>query len=277
MPEAIGLTGGEGVLGSRLERALVRSGACVSQFRDDIRNAEAVRAWVDGLDVVVNLASIVPVGSVAEEPGEAICVNVGGVASVAKATADRQVRLINVSSSHVYASSSSALSESSPTGPTSLYGVTKLQGDEWVALLAADGLTARVFSFFDARQPPSYAVPGLRQRILAAEPGSEFVVRGGDSRRDLASATWVAEVLAALVRSQATGVVNVGTGVATSMLEVASLLAMRLGRDDLHLTVDPHEPTSVQVADTTRLRGLLPDAPAFDLAEEIGGFVDELS
>lgn len=274
----IGLTGAQGVLGHRLVDALTGSENKILPFPDDVRNADAVRRWVDGLDIVVHAAAMVPVKTVNSRLDDAISVNVGGTANIAKSVAEVPgCRLVYLSTSHVYKAQVEPLSEDSPTGPTSLYGLTKLQGEAWVQALLPDHLMVRIFSFFDSRQLPPFLVPSLSQQIRGAPANASIELAGAECIRDLADGRWIAHVIAGLIENKASGTINCGTGDGHSVLDIARLLAKTHGRDDI--SWQPKEGTSADrvVANVDRLREMLGELPAADLSAALSGAIDEMN
>ena len=270
----IGLTGGRGVLGRRLLATLEARGIAVTSFGGDIREAEAVKRWVADCSTVVHAAAIVPTGRVGADPAAAITVNVAGTATIAAAAATTGARLIYVSTSHVYRSSARPLTEEAPIDPVSLYGLSKWQGEQWCARLASEVLVARLFSYFDARQGPSYLGPALHDRIACAAPGAELPLFGYDSVRDIADARWLSERLADLIALGTSGIVNVGTGQPHSIAAIARTLATVAGRPDIRWVPADDKPGDMLVADVTRLNMLF-DVPAFDLGAAFGALVSE--
>ena len=171
----IGLTGARGVLGARIHSTLSTRGHKVVPLVGDVRDAPALDNWAKHLDAAVHAAAIVPVHKVANHLFDAISVNVAGTANVARAIArSSNCHLTYISTSHVYAPSDRPVRENDQLRPASLYGLTKLQGEQWASSISERLLIVRVFSFFDARQPDSYLVPSLRARILPAQPGEAF-------------------------------------------------------------------------------------------------------
>lgn len=274
MPEMrVGLTGGRGVLGRRLTRALGERGHRVDLFAGDVRDGKAVRAFVSGLDWVVHAAAVVPVGEVDADPALAVSVNVVGTAQVAAAVRDRGgCRVAYISTSHVYRSQDEPLSERSPIGPPSLYGLTKRQGEEWVLRLCESSLILRLFSYFDAHQAQSYVVPGLAAQLRGAPRGGSLALAGAQTRRDISDARWLAERCADLIDVEAAGAVNVCTGQGCSIAEIAAALAGVLGRGDVLIEAREDGPATSLVGDQSRLKALLGAVPAFALEPALADF-----
>ena len=257
-------------------RTLSQQGNVVG-FDGDVRDADRVDAWLSssGVGTVIHAAAVVPVQQVHTAPANAIAVNVGGTANVAQACESHQARLVYLSTSHVYRPIGQRQSEGDPTEPSSLYGLTKLQGEQWVTRLCSNHLTLRIFSYFDPRQSADFVVPSLTSRIKSAPPGTDIEVYGWDSVRDLGSGEWVADVVAELALGSKTGTVNCGTGTGTSIGRLAQMLSTALARDDVNLTPAPSEtPPNSLVADTTLLKQALGRDPSFDLLGALTGQLD---
>jgi nucleoside-diphosphate-sugar epimerase len=276
VPEAgvltrVGLTGATGVLGRRIRRRLEHKGADVRCFAADLTDANSVERFAEGLDVIIHAAAVVPVQAVERDPGRTIAVNVGGSALVARAAEKHGAHLVYVSSSHVYEPAAYPLPEVSPCRPSSRYGITKLQGESWTLNYAPGALILRCFSFFDAWQPDTYLVGGLKKRIAQASHHEVLSLRGGGSTRDFADATFIATIVTDLSLGRHTGIVNCGTGRPTTVLELANLAAEVAGRPDVtfELTTSLPQNESCVVADTTVLASLLGELPPFDLRKAL--------
>lgn len=277
MPAEVGLTGATGTLGRRIVPALAERGLTAAAFQGDICEPGSVGRWIDDGDfsVIIHCAAVVPVTKVEADLPRAIAVNVGGTAAVAVAARDAGKRLVQVSTSHVYAPSEQPVSENAELAPSTHYGLTKLQGEMWCMRLVPDSLIVRVFSYFDTEQPSSFVVPAMSDRISVAAHGSELEVFGFDSVRDMASAQWLASRIVDLALSATAGVVNLGTGKGVAIGELARRMATLAGRSDLTFVPAVQEPSNALVADTTRLAALLPGGvPQFDLDAALREFID---
>lgn len=274
MTISIGLTGSRGVLGSRIRESGERRGHVVHQFPGDVRDAAAVTRWLNKttLDWVVHAAAIVPVLTVKADVSAAIAVNVGGSANLAEACSRSGTRLAYISTSHVYAPSPAPLSETDAVAPSTLYGLTKLQGEQWSCALADTPLILRLFSYFDPRQHSAYLVPGLIGRIAACPPGGTVEVSGANNVRDIADARWLADIIVGLLEANADGVFNCGTGHGSTVAEIAQAALDASGRADAVLEfVEDDRPNSL-VARTDLLATVLPHRPEFALGAALRAF-----
>jgi dTDP-4-dehydrorhamnose reductase len=88
-------------------------------------------------DIVVSAAAYTAVDRAEDEPELAYQVNVNGAAAVAEAAAKIGAPVIHISTDYVFGGKASELepyTEYSETGPSTIYGLTKLQGEEAVSL-----------------------------------------------------------------------------------------------------------------------------------------------
>lgn len=256
----------------------------------DITDRDAVGRLVGELrpSAVIHLAAVAFGGAVTADPRRALRTNIEGTLNVLEACErlDRDVVALVVSSSEVYAASGSPepLSESSPPGPRSLYGCTKLAAEGVAAHVAARGMRVaivRAFNHTGAGQQPPFVVPSLAARVLAARAEGRRSIPVGNMhvRRDIGDVRDTVRAYALLLelltrRDPADGplVVNVATGVATQLSAIASLLA-ELACWEVELTIDPRlvrvDDPEVIVGDASRLAALTGWAPMRSLDETL--------
>lgn len=271
---SFGITGASGVLGSRIIAKLIDLRFPIETFQGDIRERSEVARWVNSTkcDIYIHAAAIVPVVAVENDLSRAIDVNVIGTSVLVSEVEKIGSKFVYISSSHVYQTSEQALSEASACLPSSVYGLTKYQGEQWVRQLATKPLILRIFSFFDENQDSAFLVPSLAKKILTAGPEAKINLSGIDSQRDIASASYCADAIVRLSLEEVSGVVNVGTNEATSVGQIAQKLSISLGRRDVQFIGQPNDIFNTIVADTTLMSGLIPELPSFSLESSFSTF-----
>ncbi len=164
------LLGKGGQVGWELQRALAPLGTVVAHDLDtaDFSKPDAVAALVRDLrpDVVVNAAAHTAVDKAESEPDLARLINATTPAAIAQELAKTGGCLVHYSTDYVFdGSGSAARDETAPTGPLSVYGQTKLEGEQ---LIAASGCQHLIFrtSWVYAARGGNFAKTMLR---LAAE------------------------------------------------------------------------------------------------------------
>jgi nucleoside-diphosphate-sugar epimerase len=157
-----------------------------------------------------------------------------------------------------------------PRSPRHFYGVAKNATFELLSAYASSVelrfAWGRVFFPYGADDRPTL-VPSIIDAIRAGRPAP---CTPGRQQRDFIHVRDAAEAFAALLDSDVEGPVNIATGIATSIAEVATRLGALLGRPELiHLGAlqpRPDEPPSL-VADVRRLREDVGFVPKISLDE----------
>jgi dTDP-4-dehydrorhamnose reductase len=133
------ITGASGMLGTDVCAAASQDdlGVVALTHADlDITDPDAVSSTIIDVqpDVVLNLAAYTDVDGAERETASAQAVNGVGAGNVARAAAQAGAWLVHVSSDYVFdGAKRSPYVESDPTGPLSVYGASKLAGEQAVA------------------------------------------------------------------------------------------------------------------------------------------------
>ncbi|MEU4344079.1 dTDP-4-dehydrorhamnose reductase [Nocardia sp. NPDC023852] len=144
------VTGANGLLGSGITRATSpfrRAGRQVLGFGSkelDITDAAALNDAVGPGDVVINCAAYTGVDAAETEADKAFAINGVGPGLLARACANKGARLLHISTAYVFDGSSSSPWETwSPTAPSSVYGRSKLAGEQAVRAALPDARIVR--------------------------------------------------------------------------------------------------------------------------------------
>ncbi|WP_084515142.1 dTDP-4-dehydrorhamnose reductase [Nocardia acidivorans] len=126
------VTGAHGQLGRAL-LALAPGSRGYGRAELDITDADAVRAVVNPGDVLVNCAAYTAVDRAESEEAAAFAVNATGPAVLARVCAEAGARLVTVSTDYVFPGTAAQPYEpTDPTGPSTVYGRSKLAGEQAV-------------------------------------------------------------------------------------------------------------------------------------------------
>ena len=201
------IVGGQGALAGALAHAAPAAVELRSASRADLDICDfaAVRAYLENAkpDVVLNGAAYNAVDRAQNEgAADAIAINATGVAALATACRDLEIPLLHFSSDFVFDGHQSApYVETDATGPLSIYGASKLCGENIALTTSSRNLAIRVCRLFGptiengsgSARKPGGNFPLLMLR-LARERGSVKVVddqTGSPSYTpDLARGVW---------------------------------------------------------------------------------------
>jgi nucleoside-diphosphate-sugar epimerase len=138
-----------------------------------------------------------------------------------------------------------------PIAPATVYGAAKVSLHRQLEALTSSYAWARIFFLYGPHEAPQRFVASTIRSLLANEP---VACRDGSLQRDFLYIDDAGEAMAAIVCGDATGAVNVGSGVALPLGEIASRVAEKLSaRERLHVLERSSHEAQLVVADTTRL------------------------
>ncbi|MGW8287255.1 MAG: dTDP-4-dehydrorhamnose reductase, partial [Desulfobulbales bacterium] len=131
------ITGANGQLGWELQRAAPKDFEIITLSRLDLDitdNAAVESAFQEfSPELVINAAAYTAVDKAENEKAKAFAVNGDGAANVAKAATDIKARLIHISTDFVFDGlKSQPYLPDDETNPVSMYGASKLQGEQAV-------------------------------------------------------------------------------------------------------------------------------------------------
>lgn len=164
------LTGAGGMLGQDVARAARAAGLDVTALARaelDVTDPDAVARTLAaaGADALVNCAAWTDVDGAESDPGGARAVNATAPGVLARAAAEAGVRIVHVSTDYVFDGDRPATAapyvESDATGPRSVYGVTKLEGEQAVAAAGGSHAIVRT-SWLYGVGGPNFAATMLR-------------------------------------------------------------------------------------------------------------------
>ena len=150
------LLGKTGQAGFELHRTLAPLGPITAPSRAelDLTKEQAVADYLEAHnpDLIVNAAAWTAVDAAEEQQTEARRLNAGLPEQLAKYSAEQGAYLVHYSSDYVYpGNGTEPWQETSATGPLSVYGQTKLEGDQAIAQSGCEHLIFRTSWVYSAR------------------------------------------------------------------------------------------------------------------------------
>ena len=241
---AVIVTGGAGFIGSHVVEALVERGDEVhvvddlsTGFRENVPAAvplhvHDIREPLDGIVRDVNARSIVHLAAQAdvrvsvEEPARDAAINVLGSVNVLEAARLVGARVVFASTGGaIYGECARPAREDDPCLPLSPYGAAKLAAEGYLGafsrLHGAPHVALRFGNVYGPRQNPHGEAGVVAIFLGRLQAGQQCRIFGdGSQSRDYVYAGDVARATIAALDGDVGGVFNVGTGIATTVLEL---------------------------------------------------------
>ncbi|MFC2039458.1 NAD-dependent epimerase/dehydratase family protein [Chloroflexota bacterium] len=262
--DTILVTGGCGFIGSALIRA-IRSdyenvhikvldnlshgvlpnieGLNVELIEADILDAETINSALDNVDVVFNLAALPFIPDSYQDPYSFFNVNGNGAAKLlVKVMASKTRLFVHVSTCEVYGPAQNGpLQESHPTNPVSMYAASKLAAEKVAYALYEEHklpvVIIRSFNTYGPRDSYPRIIPELIRQL---HKGGELRLGNIHVTRDFTYVEDMARgILLAGTTSKALGkVMNLCSGVETSVEQLIALVANLMGQNDYRISVE---------------------------------------
>lgn len=304
------ITGGAGFIGSHIAELLISRGHQVIALDNeqtgkranlppeaefiygDVTDPLALEAvFGRGLDAVFHIAGQASIRLSFMDPAADLNVNTLGTVRVLQACLAHKVpRLLFASSMTIYGSTPpTPTPETAPTNPVSYYAITKLAAENYVQATALRPdldfdfrvTSFRMFNVYGPRQSLTNAYQGVFAiflgNVMRGEPIKIF--SDGEQARDFVHVKDVARAWCDAMENPASygQVINLGTGIPTSVNQLADLVLKAFGHTRASYPVEYHEAHAgdmrISAADTKRagqLLGWTPQIPVLEgMAETI--------
>lgn len=245
------ITGGTGFVGPYLIRAvktpstsiavLSASEAALQEpgvryYQVDLRDRETLHSVIREYrpDEIYHLAGVTAVNTSRDDPRQTFEVNVVGACNLFDGAISlaSPPRILNISTSQVYAPSKASLTEDSPMGPDNPYAMSKAMvefvAQQYNSPAAVNGIiTARAFNHTGPGQSTNFVLSSIARQfaeIQNGSPTSTISIGNTEVRRDF---TDVRDVVRAYQLLMSTGRVgetyNVCSGSAVALTEIIEL------------------------------------------------------
>ena len=302
------VTGGAGFIGSHIVEKLVHAGVNVAVvdnfmhgnkiqhlnhhknltvYQADVTDIEAIAPAFKASDIVIHLAALVGVEETQSSPLDVLNVDINGMVNVLNLCVKNNVkRIVYASSSEVYGDLRGIMKEDAHLSPISTYAVTKLVGEEYCkAFYKNYGLEYTILRFFNVygpRQDERFVVARFLSKAFANKP---LVIYGnGDQNRDFTYVEDAAHmaVSAAAKDNAKCETINIGTGVTTTINELAVLIPRVLNKNGKvkpsYVDYDKTRPREIEVfnraASTGKAQELLQYTAAISLEAGLKRYKD---
>jgi GDP-4-dehydro-6-deoxy-D-mannose reductase len=231
----------------------------VEYHEADIRDADAVRSLLREVNPgqIYHLAGITAVDVSWANPRLTYEVNVFGALNVFEAAMNLPLppRILNVSTSQVYAPAVGALSEESALRPANPYAASKAMAELLVAQYrpcqTGGIVTVRPFNHTGCGQPPKFVLPSIAKQFAEVELGlrpPKLSLGNLNVMRDFTDVRDVVRAYALVIeKGRSSEVYNVCSGTPVLLSDIV-LMFQRISGVKVTIDTDPHKVRSAEFA-----------------------------
>ncbi|MCS7482197.1 NAD-dependent epimerase/dehydratase family protein [Umezawaea endophytica] len=253
----------------------------VELIDQDVRYGGAVQNAMKGCESVIHLAAV-SINKSVSDPYESVDINMVGNHNVFAAAADQGVRrLVYASSASVYGDPKKLpMHEDDELAPLTPYCIAKRSGEDLLGFYErTKGLSWVGLRFFNVYGPgqktTAYYTSVINHFVNRLRQGLPPVIDGkGEQSMDFIHVTDIARsVVAALESEKANVPVNIGTGIDTTVADLAKILINAVGVD-VEPTFNPRDVlVSRRAADITRAKEVLGWEPTISVEDGMNELV----
>ena len=260
------ILGASGWIGSRLCQL---NGLEIQAPLNSSASADEFKSWLSKQNAETYINCI---GKVNGPDAKMHWANIGVLEELISHAHKTGARIVHLGSAAEYGNTTSAfVSENSETKPLSTYGKQKLQANLMLTEYVRKGgcaIGTRIFNVIGSNQPANTAIGQIIERVKSSSKDTSLTLDNYDVLRDYVPIDFVAKAILKLADLDFSGLVNIGSGRATRLLDLASEIG-----NEFNVKVVPGELYTNRVfsavSDTALMDELgikIPNLTAFELA-----------
>ena len=196
----------------------------IYKFREDINNLKKLKTFIKQKQITVFIRCA-GLSRTKCENNKSVCnkTNYKANQNLIDYLKINKIKLIFLSSCHVYKISSKKIKESSIKKPNSLYGKLKLKSENYLRKNLSNFLIIRLFNIHGKDQPNGFFLTDIKKKIV-----KEKEIKIHNSYRDFISIKNVIKFLNFSIENDIKGIFNLGSGKSYSLIKIIKKISKKV-------------------------------------------------
>ena len=196
----------------------------IFRFKSDINNISELKNFIDKkkITIYIRFAGLSRSNCEINPKG---CYSTNYIANqkLVKFIKLKKIKLIFMSSSHIYSHSNKKINEKFNTCPNNNYGRFKLKSENYIKKHLDDYLIMRIFNIYGKDQPKGYFFSDMKEKI---KNNKEIIIN--NSYRDFIHVNEVSRFINFVLHKKLNGVFNVGSGRSYKLSNIIKIMSEKM-------------------------------------------------
>jgi len=193
-------------------------------FKSDINNIDKLKAFINKKKISV----FIRVGALSRSkcdsyPKKCLSINYTANKRLVDFLKKKKIKLIFLSSSHVYSYSIKKINEKSKINPTNKYAKYKLKNENYIKKNLNNYLIIRIFNIYGKGQPKGYFISDIKEKIK-----NKQCISINNSYRDFIHVNEVSRFLAFSIFNDLKGIFNLGSGKSYHLADIIKMISIKM-------------------------------------------------
>ncbi len=196
----------------------------IHKFKSDINNIDKLKIFIKkkNISIFIRFAGLSRY-KCDLYPKKCLSSNYNANKSLVDFLKKNKIKLIFISSSHVYEKSNKKISEKSKINPNSKYGKYKLKSENYISKHLDKYLIVRIFNIYGKYQPEGYFISDIKEKIR-----NKKSISINNSQRDFIHVDEVSRFLSFSITKNLEGIFNLGSGKSYKLANIIMMISNKM-------------------------------------------------
>ena len=196
----------------------------IYKFKSDINNINKLKDFINKkkINLFIRIAGLSRT-KCDIYPKKCLSINYKANQQLVDFLKEKKIKLIFLSSSHVYSHSIKKINEKSKINPTNRYAKYKLKSENYIKKHLNNYLIIRIFNIYGKQQPKGYFISDIKEKIKNKQS-----ISINNSYRDFIHVDEVSRFLAFSIFKDLKGIFNLGSGKSYHLADIIKIISIKM-------------------------------------------------